>query len=495
MKKYFLILLSVLGTLFLNSCATDGDWEDGNNGGVFGFTIERDETFIEKGLGEVNQLKFNIIPNYDFNTVQTTFKFTTSLNGSLKLNGQNLVANQEYTFTSKENIFEYVGNVSGTHDLKFTVKNAKGASKEEVFELPYSISEFTHTFTGGSADIYQGDGTNYLMKIVPGAAQPTSGYEIKFVDYNTNNGTVKLNGVDAQLGQFYPLPNIDNFNIILTTNQVGQGSLQYTIKNSTVSKDYNIQQTILPRQIVVESMNINSTAVLPNTQMSLIGVVKKAPVTPNLSVSYKTWISSASNNNMSGIQNTNNIYVPYALTSTGSFTYNFNAIDPGTYTYNIQFKDEYGNESAVKSFTVEVQSPLQFVGTPSGSFTLSRQFLVTGPGGNGPNWRVRYKEYMKNFKVVAGGGTTITQIKYEYKFTFNQTPLVLNFEENFNGGNSTVEQINQTTTQNQIMSSNNFSDIAVNTPIQDGTLKITAFASNGNSISQTVSIPVNMVMY
>lgn len=495
MKKFFYLIIAFFSlSIMFQSCADDGDWEDGNTGGQFGFTIVRDDNFIEKGIGEVNQLKFNIQTNYDFSTVQTSFKYTTSLNGSLKLNGQTLVANQEYTFTSKDNIFEYVGNVSGTHNLKFTVKNEKGASKEEEFELPYSISEFTHTFTGGTANIYQGDATNYLMKIVPSAGQPTSGYEIKFNNYNSNNGTVKLNGVDAQMGQFYPLPNIDNFNVILTTNQVGQGALEYTIKNSTVSKDYNIQQTILPRQIVVESMNVNSTAVLPNTQMSLIGVVKKTPVTSNLTVSYKTWISSASNNNMSGIQNTNNAYVPYALTSTGSFSYNFNAIDAGTYTYNIQFKDEYGNESDVKSFTIEVQAPLQFVGTPTGSYTLSRQFFPTGPGSVN-DWRVRYKEYMKSFKVVAGGGTTITQIKYEYKFTFNQTPYILNYEENFNSGNTTIEQTNQVTQQNQLMSTNGFPSNVVMLPIVDGTMKITAFASNGNSISQTVSIPVNWVNY
>ncbi len=475
MKNLFYLIIAFFSlTLTLNSCEDDGDWDD-ITGGQFGFKIERDEYFIEKSVGEANQMKYNVVTNYDFSSVPMKIKYTSSLNGTLKLGAVTLQPNTEYTLTNKDNILTYVGDVAGTHDVKITARNEKGVS------------------TGGTADIYQADETNYLMKIVPSAGQPSTGYEIKFNDYNTNNGTIKLNGVAVQTGQFYPLPNISSFNVILATNKVGQGALDYTIKNATVSKDYTIQQTVIGRQIVIESMNMSSLAVLPNTQMSLIGVVKKAPVTTNTSVSYKTWISSASNNNMSGIQNTNNVYIPYSLSSTGSFSYNFNAIEPGTYTYNIQFKDEYGNESAVKSFNVEVQAPLQFVGTPSGSFTLSRQFFPQP--GNNDAWRVRFKEYAKTFKVVAGGGTSITQIKYEYKFTFAQTPLTLEYTENFTGGNSTIEQTNSVVTSNQLYSTNTFTSAQTLVPITDGTLKITAFASNGNTINQTVSIPVTMVQY
>lgn len=488
MKKLILIFCTLL---FLVNCQNDRDFED-QNSSQFAFTIDRDESFIEKSVGETNQLKFNINPTYDFNALATSIKFTTNLNGVLKLNGEILNANQKYTLTSKENIFEYIGNVSGTHQVQFTVQNSKGFSLEASFELKYSISEFALTYTGGTANIYQGDETNYLMKIVPGAGQPTSGYHIKFNDYNSSNGSIKLNGVDTQIGQFYPLPNIDNFNIVLKTNQIGQGALQYTIKNSTVSKDYNIQQTVIARQIVVESMNINANSVVPNSPMSLIGIVKKTPVTSNSSISYKTWISSASNNNMSGIQNTNNIYIPYALTSTGTFNYNFNAIDAGTYTYNIQFKDEYGNESDIESFTVEVQAPLQFIGTPSGSYTMSRQYF---PSGGGSGYRVRSKEYVKNLKVQAGGTNSVTQIKYEYRFTFAQTPRLFTYEENFNTGNNTVEYNNITVPAEFILSSTNFSFAETAIPIVDGTLKITAFASDGTSITETVPIDVNFVNY
>lgn len=406
MKNLFYLITALFCLTFsINSCSEDGDWEEAN-GGQFGFTIEKDSYFIEKAVGETNQVKFNIKPNYNFESIPTTFKFTTNLNGVLKLNGQLLNPNQEYTFTNKDNIFEYTGNIAGDHVIKFSVKNSKGFSKDEEVSLKYGISEFTHTYTGGTADIYQSDETPYVMKVVPSAGQPTTGYEIKF---NSYNGNIKLNGVAVQTGQYYPLPNLNSFTVILATNQVGQGALDYDIKNATVTKNYNIQQTIIARKIVIESMNINALNVIPNTQMTLLGVVKKTPVTSNTSVKYKTWISASSNNNTNGIQNTNNAYTPFALGANGSFSLNFNAIEVGTYTYNIQFQDEYGNESDVKSFNISVDAQLQFVGGAGAEAGL--RFLI-GTG----NAQGFLKTFKRTFKVQSGGNTTVTQMKYTIDF-------------------------------------------------------------------------------
>lgn len=479
MKNVFLLLIAFFTLAFVNSCREDGDWEDGNNGGQFGFTIERDNNFIERAVGEVNQLKFNVVPNYDFNSITTSFKFTTNLNGVLKLNGQVLTANQEYNFTTKNNIFEYVGNVAGTHKIQVNVKNSKGASKVEDFELKYSVSEFTHTFTGGQADIYQGDETPYLMKIVPSAGQPTTGYEIKF---NSYNGTIKLNGVTAQTGQFYPLPNIDSFTTTLSTNQVGQGALDYTIKNATVQSNYNIQQTVIARKIVIESMNINATNVLPNSQMSLIGVIKKTPVTTNTSIKYKTWISASSNNNTNGIQNTNNAYVPFALGANGAFSINFNAVQVGTYTYNIQAQDEYGNESAISTFNITVAPEVTFVGALA--MEVDYRYTLNGFG----DVRTYLKGFKRSFKAVAGGNTTI--VKIEYNITFNhagQPPYNYNFSENVTNGTNTYEVTDAMFSTGNIQMAYVGGNQIGNPPVTNLQAKIKATSSTGAVLEQTLT--------
>lgn len=440
MKNIFVLFIALFSLTLFNSCRDDGDeWKEN---GQFAFTIERDNNFIEKAVGEVNSFKFNVNPSYNYSTIPMTFKFTTNLNGSLKLDGNVLVANKEYPLPNKDNIFEYTGNVSGTHQVQIIVKNSKNISKEENFNFTYGTSEFTHTFTGGTADIYQSDPTVYTMKVVPSAGQPTTGYQIRF---DTYSGSVKLNGVDVQLGQYYPLPNIDNFTTTLATNQKGQGKLTYSIKNATVTKDYEIQQNVLARQITVESMNISAVNTAPNTSLSLIGVVKKTPITANTTVQYKTWISSASNNNTAGIQNTNNAYTNYALGANGSFTYNFNAIQAGTYTYNIQFKDEFGNESDIKTYNVTVENTLTITTPATASVTLQR--TATSLNNQWFQFDIRHKYNGANLNVAAQAstGNGISKIVFELNFNYDGQVINKTYTYNYNSFPPTVDLGNTNT--------------------------------------------------
>lgn len=474
MKKIFALIIALCSLSFIiNSCREDGDeWADG---GQFGYTIERDQNFIEKSVGESNQFTFNVKPTYDYSAIPMTFKFTTSLNGVLKLNGQNLTANQEYPLTNQENIFEYVGNVTGSHEVKIITKNSKNVSKEEMFTFPYGTSEFSHTFTGGTGTIYQADPTNYSMKITPNAGQPTTGYQIRF---NSYTGEIKLNGVAVTTGQFYPLPNIDNFNVILSTNQVGQGALTYSIKNATVTKDYEIQQTITKREILVESMNISGTTVFPNTAMSLIGVIKKSPITPNTSVQYKTWISSASNNNMAGIQNTNNVYIPYALGANGSFTYNFNALEVGTYTYNIQFKDEFGNESEIKSYTVKVENALTI-----SSSAIKLHFL------DNSSYNIHHIHHLltvANAQINASAGTTnkITKVVFDCQYLYQGQSRNKSFTIDYIS--NPQQSINYNDTMNGLETLYAGANANINNlNVANGTYTVTIYDNTGATTTQT----------
>jgi len=479
MKKIFYVLCSVLILVLMNACREDGEWGN-NNGGQFGFTIERDEEFIEKAVGEENQLKFNIKPNYDFSAVKTSFKFTTNLNGVLELNGEVLKPNQEYAFKEENNIFKYTGNVSGTHELKINVKNEKGASKEEVFSLPYAISDFTHTKEGGSGPIYQGVETMYLMKIVPGSGQSTTDYQIKF---NTYDGQIKYNGVTAELGTWYKIVNIDSFTTSLQTNTAGQGKLTYTIKNSTISKDYEIQQTITARQVSIESLNFSPSNIAVNTQVSLSGIIVKSPENANTTIQYKTWISSASNSNMNGIQNTGNVYTNYALGSNGSFLVNVNALAAGTYTYNVQVKDEFGNESAVKSLEITVTAPIYFDENVNVGGNI--EFRIPNPTGG---WRIYQQSFSRTFRMIAGGNASISTVTYELDYDIATSTQAIHvsrtYTENIAPGTKVLEKNNQIwqTIGDQV------AHMAGSSPsIRNLKMKITGTASTGQTASVTIS--------
>lgn len=473
MKNLLLIFCTLF---FLINCQNDREMEEANSS-QFGFTIDRDENFIEKSVGEVNQLKFNINPKYDFNALETSFKFTTNLDGILKLNGETLTANKKYTFSSKDNIFEYVGNVSGNHQLKFTIENSKGYTQEESFELKYSISEFALSYTGGTANIYQGDETVYTHKIVPTNGS-SSGYQVRFDSYD---GDILYNGVAAQLDQFYPINNINNFSIALKTSTPGQGKLSYTIKNATVSKPYEIQQTVTAREIVIESMNINATSVLQNANLNLIGVIKKTPVTNNTTVKYKTWVSSSSNNNSSGLQNTQNAYIPYSLGANGLFNYDFNALEEGSYTYNIQAQDEYGNESAVKSFNITVAPNIKFIGAVN--MVLDARYKIQFLN----DVKTYIKDFKRSFHVQTGGNLTVTKVEYALSFTHIGQNFYYNFSENVTNGTNSYEVTDENFGISLINMGFYNGSMVTNPFLTNVNCTIKATASDGSTVEKTIS--------
>lgn len=474
MKNIFYLVAAFFCLTFtISSCSEDGDWEN-VNGGQFGFTVNRDASFIEKAVGESNQFKFNVVTNYDFATIPMKFKFTTDLNGVLKLNGQVLNPNQEYTLTNKDNIFDYAGNAQGLHKVVFTVTNDKNVTKEEVFEFKYTLSDFALTFVGGTGDIYQGDETTYTHKITPSNPQNTNGYEIRFDNYS---GEIKLNGVPAQLGQFYAIPNINNFAIGLITSQIGQTDFTYTIKNVNSTKPYTIQQTILARKILIESANPSSLNVMPNTPMTLTGIIKKVPTTGNSTIKYKTWVSAATNNQMNGLSTTNNVYVDYSLGGNGSFTIPFNAVQTGTYTLNIQAKDEYGNESDIKSFNIVVGFPLTFTIPVNATFNFIRV-------ASGNNYSYTLIDFARTFTVKADPAK-ISSIQYTLTYLFAGQPKTHVF-------NDVINLQNEVLYQNESYPSLNSVGFNTNTSaISNAKLKVKVTANDGTTIEQEINASIN----
>lgn len=474
MKNIFYLIIAFLSvSVTFQSCTEDGDWENAN-GGQFGFTINRDASFIEKAVGESNQFKFNVVTNYDFATIPMKFKFSSSLNGELKLNGQVLVTNTEYPLTNKENIFEYKGLEEGTHKLTFNVTNDKGASKEEIFNFKYTLSDFTLNVVGGTADIYQGDETTYVHKITPTNNGATTGYEIRFDSYN---GDIKFNGVAASLGQFYTIANLNNFLVTLKTNQIGQGGLTYTIKNINSTRSFSIAQTIKARSIVITSANPSALNVIPNTPMTLTGIISLSPNTGNNNIQYKTWISSATNNQMSGITTTNNAYVDYALGANGSFTIPFNAVQTGTYTMNLQVKDSFGNESTVKSFTIVVGFPLTFTVPVSATFKFLRAAV-------GNNYSYTLLDFARTFTVKADPAK-ISNIQYTLSYVFAGQPKTHVFNDVINLQNEVLYQNDTYQALNAVGFNNNTNAIS------EAKLKVKVTANDGTTIEQEINASIN----
>lgn len=422
MKKTLLLFIAIFSAFFLNSCREDGDWGNNQNNGQFSYTVDRDKDFIEKAVGETTDLKFNIKANYEYASVPMHVKYTSDQDGVLKLGDLILEQNKEYDLPSATNTFHYTGNVNGTHNLKISTRNDKGNSDTQEFALKYAVSDFAVAFTGGTGEYYQGQAIDFVGKITPQKNTDNKGYTIKF---NTFDGQVKYNGVPTDLNKEYPINDLNNLVLTLTSSKVGQQKLTYTIKNSTVSRDLELVATYKARSLTIESMDVQPTAVAPNTNISLIGVIKKSPIKDNNTIKYKTWISSATANNVNGIVTTNNSFVDYPLSDNGNISLTMLAKDAGKYTLNFQSQDEFGNLSEVKQFEITVESPIAFVGEASANlyFEYSTKVGIT------PTIRTDLRAWSRNFVAQAGAGHKIVKVEYNLKYTWSNRQFENNFSD------------------------------------------------------------------
>jgi len=300
MKKVLFVLMAVFTVFTINSCRDEN--QQGNEDKVnasFSFKVDRDTDFIEKAVGETNNLKLNIKPNYKFEYTPMYIKYTGDKKGVLKMDSITLEQNKEYEVKNAENILKYVANEEGEHNLKVTLKNGKNQEVVEEFKLKYGISEFDVKLEGGTGDFYQGQTISYIGKITPKANTDTKGFTIKF---NSYEGTIKLSDLDIEMGKEYPITDISNFRIATISKKSGASKISYTIKNSTVSKDFEIQQEVKARTLTVNLFSVTPNSVTPTNNFTLKAIVQKNPVSDNREIKIKTWISEADNGDFEGIE-------------------------------------------------------------------------------------------------------------------------------------------------------------------------------------------------
>lgn len=482
MKKIFFLFATILSLTTINSCRSDGDWGDNQDNAQYGFSVERDKDFQEKAVGESTDFKFNIKANYDYSTLPMVIKYTGDLNGVLRLGDLVLEQNKEYDLKNAVNMLKYTGNEAGTHKLKISVKNSKEQSRTEEFEFKYAVSDFQVNLTGGTGEYYQGQEISYIGKITPAKNTDTKGYTIKF---NVFDGTIKYNGVLAELGKEYPINDINNFSVSAITSKVGQQKLTYTIKNTTVSRDLELQINAKARQLVIESMDIQPRSVVPNTQVSLVGIIKKTPIKDNNTIKYKTWITSATDNNVNGIQTTNNTFVDYALSSNGDINIKMLAKDAGKYTINFQAQDEFGNLSDVKQFEINVEAPLAFVGEAATTFSYNYSHRnIIKIGCDFVNWK-------KTFRVKAGASQKITKIEYQLNYNVGNRDFNYNASEIVNSQDE-VNYSNQDVPGSGFIGEWSFKDFVDNVGNAKGTLKIIVTTDKGATLEKVINATMDL---
>ncbi|WP_454058935.1 TraQ conjugal transfer family protein [Elizabethkingia ursingii] len=481
MKKLLLLLMAVFTVFTINSCRDEiqGKDEDKNNA-QFSFKVERDTDFIEKAVGETNDIKLNIKPNYKFEASKMYIKYTGDKNGVLKMDSITLEQNKEYEVKKTDNILKYTANEEGTHKLKITLTNDRKQSVTEEFELKYAISDFQVNFTPPTGEYYQGQNVTFVGKIIPAKNTNTKGYSIKF---NSFDGGIKLNDVSVELGKEYSLPDLNNLSISLNSKKVGQQKLSYTIKNTTVSRDLELNIDVKARQLTIQSLDIQPRNVVPNTEISLVGVLNKTPVKDNNTIKYKTWISRATNNNISGIVTTNGNYMDYPLSTNGAINVKMLAKDAGNYIVNFQAQDEFGNESEVKEFEIIVEAPVEFLGEASAQFNFN--YSQKG-GAFNPKYGTDLDNWQRTFNAKSGAGNKIVKVEYTLNYNYSGRDFTHTFSDIISS-----ETELKVSGEGQKVGFIGDWDVKNYSPTGTGTLTIKITTDKGQSISKTVNATIS----
>ena len=245
----------------------------------------------------------------------------------------------------KENQYRY----------KITFKDEFGNETYKVFDVELKINrEFTTEITEGKQNPYQGEEVDFKLKIIPADNTPQMDYYIIFKSYDSDDPTlakdyIAFNGQKIEFDKEYKIENLTNSRIKINTFYSGYKELRYIIKNAHKQKTGAITQNVERNRISYE-LNFNKEETNNiNETLTLRGYITKNPKY-NSKIWYKTWVSNG------GVETTNNTYREYILPNDNSFSINVKTLSLGKHEYYIQLKDEFGNETTAKNYSIEVNN-------------------------------------------------------------------------------------------------------------------------------------------
>lgn len=326
----------------------------------FKFSVEiPNEKYSDKGLNDRVNIPIDISPSYNLTKMPIKYKINWDKQGELKIGDTEVRRDEIYTLDTTKIMLSYTGKEVGEHKISLSFFNDKDMNIEKEIKIPYVKYNFNTSIVGGKENIYQGENIEYNLSIAPENATINDVYKIKFISYDDQDPTlaksfVGFNGLKIEFGKEYVISDLSvPQRINLKPFYFGRKELVYKIINRTSEKEEKIQQVILQSKIEIKTLNFNK--LITNSlgeRLQINGYIEKTPDL-NREIYYKSWIVEPIENK-DGITNTNNEYQKYTLPANKEFSIDLEVKKFGTFKYMIQFKDEFGTESAPTSFVVKV---------------------------------------------------------------------------------------------------------------------------------------------
>lgn len=353
MKKIIFLIAMALVAIITIRCKEDAEIPALK----FDIDVTTDATISERGINDESVIKFDLKTDYDYAAAPLLYKVSYENIGILKLNGEELNKDTTYKLNKPELTLSYIGKEAAKHTIKVHFFNDKGINVLKEIEIPYVKYNFTVSTVGDEAP-YQGELKEYKLTITPENATVKDSYKIKFISYDENDPSlqksyVALNGTKIEFNKVYDIDVTKEQKITLKSFHSGAKNLIYTIINNSSEKQEKISQNIKASQIEVKNLSFNKlTTNTLGDNLQLRGFINKTP-TLSKGIQYRTWIVDVPNEQKDGIENTDNTYKDFTLPDNNEFVLNVKVKKYGTYKYMLQFKDEFGTESAPTSFEIK----------------------------------------------------------------------------------------------------------------------------------------------
>ena len=362
MKKLLLFAVIAIVAFSLGIVGCSKDKEQDPIQWKFNVTAKTEK--IETGLGtnDIVPLEFLVDKEYESGATITYSIISDKTNFNLTdREGNELAQNRKYELVGTSLKINYKGLEQGLHTIKVIFENDKKVSITKIITLNFVNYDFEYKITTAKkGEIYQAEEVLYNLEISNKNIN-AGDYEIKFTSYddadpNLEKSVITFNSQKVEINKWYKISNLSNSEITIKSFYSGEKNLSYSIKNKNIVRNLILQQTVNKRGIVVTTSDVSKTNISKiGEQFKLKALLNKTPNKLSNKIYYKTWITISPEAPDEGITTTNNEYKEYSLTDEGYFEILLEAKKGGVYKYNIQFKDEWGNESltTTKNITVD----------------------------------------------------------------------------------------------------------------------------------------------
>lgn len=353
MKKLIFFCLTAL----IMSCKEDADMPALN----FDFNIKTEiDNFSDKGVNEVVKIPFEISSQYDFEKIPLKYKIESSLKCDISDGTKKILKGDAYTLTKPNLELQYTGKEKGDHKIKITFSNSKGKVVVKDFSLNYKEYGYTLEVLNGNANPFQGENVDFDIKITPeNKANP---YYIVFKSYdpedpNLQKTLISLNGNKIAFGKEYKIDDFNNLKVRINSFYAGTKHLKYVIKNKTHEREESIRQNVNKNTIIIQETSVTKSLIENiNETTTFKAKIIKTPKFSN-KLQYKTSLIEGK----TGL--TTNDWKDITLQENGEVSFPIKALEVGTYTYEVIFRDEFGNETENNSAfnkNISVKTPEEF---------------------------------------------------------------------------------------------------------------------------------------